>query len=76
MYVSGERAWCLRRLIMGRGVACNDCGSRSFIIKSAQWSMTSPPELEVASNCANCGTGVTTPLSLQEARRCDFDDPN
>jgi hypothetical protein len=26
--------------------------------------------------CANCGTGVTTLLSLQEARRCGFDDPN
>ena len=76
MYVSGERAWCLRRLILGRGVACNDCGSGSFIIKSAQWSMTSPPALDVASKCANCGTGATTPLSLQEARRCGFDDPN
>jgi DNA-directed RNA polymerase subunit RPC12/RpoP len=76
MYVSGERAWCLRRLILGRGAACNDCGSGTFIIKSAQWSMMSPPELEVASKCGNCGTGVTTPLSLQEARRCGFDDPN
>ena len=76
MYVSGERAWRLRRLILGRGVACNECGSGAFIIKSAQWSMTSPPELEVASKCANCDTGVRTPLSLQEARRCGFDDPN
>ena len=76
MYVSGERAWCLHQLIMGRGVSCNDCGSGSFIIKSAQWSMTSPPRLDVASNCGICGTGATTPLSLQEARRCGFDDPN
>jgi hypothetical protein len=66
----------LRRVILGRGVSCNGCGcSRSFIIESAQWSMTSPPALDIASNCANCGTGVTTPLSLQEARRCGFDDP-
>ena len=76
MYVSGERAWCLRRLILGRGVACNNCGSGSFIIKSAQWSMRSPPTLDVASNCANCGTGATAQLSLQEARRFGFDDPN
>jgi hypothetical protein len=76
MYVSGERAWCLRRLILGRGVACNECGSESFIIQSAQWSMTSPPTLDVASTCANRGTGATAPLSLQEARRCGFDDPD
>ena len=76
MYVSGERAGCLRRVILGREFACNNCGSGSFIIKSAQWSMTSPPALEVASKCANCGTGLTTPLSLQEARRCGFDDRN
>jgi hypothetical protein len=77
MYVSGERAWCLRQLILGRGVCCNECGSSgSFVIKSAQWSMTSPPTLDVASNCANCGTGATTPFSLQEARRCGFDDPD
>ena len=76
MYVSGERAGCLRRVILGREFACNNCGSGSFIIKSAQWSMTSPPALDVASNCANCGTGATTQLSLQEARRCGFDDPD
>jgi hypothetical protein len=74
MYVSGERAWCLPRVILDRGFACNECGSESFIIKSAQWSMTSSPTLDVASNCANCGTGATTQLSLQEARRCGFDD--
>jgi hypothetical protein len=76
MYVSGERAGCLRRVILGREFACNNCGSGSFIIKSAQWSLTSPPALDVASKCANCGTGATTQLSLQEARRCGFDDPD
>jgi len=77
MYVSGERAWCLRRVILGRGVCCNECAcSGSFIIESAQWSMTSPPRLDVASKCGNCGTGATTPLSLQEARRCGLDDPD
>jgi len=76
MYVSGERAGCLRRLLLGRGVACNNCGSvESFIIKSTRWSTTSPLALEVASNCANCGAGTTTPLSLQEARRCGFEYP-
>ena len=57
MYVSGERAWCLRQLILGRGVSSNNCSSGCFIIKSAQWSMRSPPALEVASKCGNCGTG-------------------
>jgi hypothetical protein len=77
MYISGERAWCLRRVILGRGVCCNESGSSgSLIIKRAQWSMTSPPALEVASNCGNCGTEATTALSLQEARRCGFDDPD
>jgi hypothetical protein len=76
MYVSGERAWCVRQLIVGE-VACNNCGSSgSFIIKSAQWSMMSPSALDVDLNCANCGTGATIPLSLEEARRCGFDDPN
>jgi len=77
MYVSGERAWYLRRVILGRGFACNECAcSGSTIIESAQWSLTSPPALDVASKCANCGTGATTQLSLQETRRCGFDDPD
>ena len=77
MYASGEQAWCVRQLILGKGVACNKCGSSgSFIIKSAQWSMMSPSALDVDLNCANCGTGATIPLSLEEARRCGFDDPS
>jgi hypothetical protein len=77
MYLSGERAWCVRQLMLEREVACNKCGSSgSFIIKSAQWSMMSPSALDVDLNCADCGTGATTPLSLEEARRCGFDDPN
>jgi len=75
MYVSGERAGCLRQLILRREVTCNNCGSWSFIIKSAQWSMMSPPALDVDLNCANCGTESTIPLSLEGARRCGFDDP-
>jgi hypothetical protein len=75
--VSGERAWCLRRVILGEGDCCNECGSSGFfIIESAQWTMTSPPRLEVASKRVNCGTGATTSLSLQEAGRCGFDDPD
>jgi hypothetical protein len=63
--------------MLDRGFACADCGTvGTFIIKGAWWSATSPPALEVASSCANCGTGATTPVSLQEARRCGFDDPD
>jgi hypothetical protein len=77
MYLSGERAGCVHQLILEREVACDNCGSSgSFIIKSARWSTMSPPTLDVASSCANCGTGATIPLSLEEARRCGFEDPN
>jgi hypothetical protein len=38
--------------------------------------MTNPPKLEVDLKCANCGAVATVPLSLEEARRCGFDDPN
>jgi len=63
--------------MLGRGFACTNCGSYgSFMIKGARWSATSPPALEVASSCANCGTEDTTLVSLQEARRCGFDDPD
>jgi hypothetical protein len=76
MYPSGERAWCLRRVILQKEFACHNCLSGSFIIKSAQWSVTSPPALDVDLSCANCSTGATVPLTLQEARRCGFDEPN
>jgi hypothetical protein len=61
---------------VGKGFACENCGSYgSFIIKSVRWATMSPPALEVASTCASCGTVATTPPSLEEARRCGFDDP-
>ena len=31
MYPSGERAWCLRRVIPQKEFACHNCGSGSFI---------------------------------------------
>jgi hypothetical protein len=65
----------VRLVMLGRGFACADCGSESFIIKGARWSTTSLQALQVASNCASCGTGVTTPLSPEEGRRCGFDAP-
>jgi hypothetical protein len=76
MYVSGERASCLRQLILQKEFACHNCGSGSFIIKGVQWPMRSPPALDVEMNCANCGAVATIALSLEEARRCGFDDPN
>jgi len=38
--------------------------------------MMSPSALDVDLSCANCATGATIPLSLEEARRCGFEDPN
>jgi hypothetical protein len=38
--------------------------------------MINPPALDVDLNCASCGTGDTISLSLEEARRCGFEDPN
>ena len=61
--------------MLGKGFACGNCGSGSFIIKSVRWATMSPTTLEVTSNCASCGMGAMTPLSLQEARRCGIDDP-
>ena len=75
MYASGERAWCLRRVILQMEFACHNCGSGSFIM-CTQWSMTSSLALDVDLSCANCGTGATVPLTLEEARRCGFDEPN
>ena len=64
-------------MMLDRGVACHNCGSSgSFIVKSARWSTMSSPTLDVATICANCGTVATTPFSLEEARRCGFDDPD
>jgi hypothetical protein len=74
--VSGERAGCVRRVMLGRGFACDNCGSVSFIVKGARWPATGPPALEVAWSCANCTMVSTTPVSLQEAGRCGFDDPD
>ena len=63
-------------MILQKEFACHNCGSGSFIIKSAKWSMTSSLALDVDLSCANCGTGATVPLTLEEARRCGFDEPN
>ena len=75
MYPSGERAWCLRRVMMQKGYACHNCGSESFIIRGARWSTKGYPALEVDLRCANCGAGATVSLSLEEARRCGFEEP-
>src|SRR5829696_8069908 len=76
MYVSGERASCLRHLIVAKEFACHECGSGSLIIKGVKSSMMSPPALEVDMRCAKCGAVTTIALSWEEARRCGFDDPN
>jgi hypothetical protein len=75
MYVSGERARCLHEVILQKGFACHNCGSVSFIIRDAQWATMGSPALDVDLRCASCGTRATVSLSLQEARRCGFDDP-
>jgi hypothetical protein len=57
---------CLRWMMMGRRVACANCSSAGgFIIKGARWSTTGPPELEVASAFASCGTEAATPVALE-----------
>jgi hypothetical protein len=38
--------------------------------------MMSPLALDVDLSYANCGAGATIALSLEEATRCGFDDPN
>jgi hypothetical protein len=64
-------------LTVGRGVFYENRGSvGSFIIEGARWPATGPPALEVAWSCAKRGTVATTPVSLQEAGRRGFDDPD
>ena len=75
MYTSGERAQCLRQVIVQKRFACHACGSASFIIRTARWSTMESSPLEVELRCANCGTTNTVSLSLVEARRCGFDEP-
>ena len=75
MYVSGQQASCLRQLILQKEFACHSCGSGSFIVRDAQWATMGSPALDVDLRCASCGTRATVALSLQEARRCGFDDP-
>ena len=51
MRVTRERAGCLRRVMVGKGFACENCGSYgSFIIKSVRWATMSPPALEGVMN--------------------------
>ena len=76
MYPSGERAQCLRQVILHKRFACHTCGSAFFIIRDARWSQVESPALEVDLRCTNCGTTDTVPLSLVEAKRCGFDEPN
>ena len=75
MYPSGERAWCLRRVITQKGHACRSCGSGSFIIRGARWSTKVLPALGVDLRCASCAAGATASVSVEEARRCGFDEP-
>ena len=66
----------MRQVILQKRFACHSCSSASFIIRNARWSTMDPPTLEVGLRCANCGTTDTVSLSLVEARRCGFDEPN
>ena len=75
MYLSGERARCLHEVILQKGFSCHSCGSVSFIVRDAHWATMGSPVLDVDLRCASCGTRATVSLSLQEARRCGFDDP-
>ena len=75
MYPSGERAQCLRQVILQKRFACHTCGSASFIIRDARFSTVESPTLDVGLRCANCATTDTVALSVVEARRCGFDEP-
>jgi RNase P subunit RPR2 len=75
MYPSGERAQCLRQVILQKRFYCHSCGSASFIIRNARFSTMESPTLEVGLRCANCGTTDSVSLSVVEARRCGFEEP-
>jgi hypothetical protein len=43
--------------------------------QGARWYTKGSPALEVDLRCASCGARATVSLSLEEARRCGFDEP-
>ncbi len=73
MRVCGERAGCLRPVMLSRGRPRELRLLGVLHHQGRPVTTTGPPELEVASSCTGCGTGATASVSLEEVGCCGFD---
>jgi hypothetical protein len=78
MSASWDQKHLTERLVHEKDLfACHLCGSKSFVIYDAFWpSKTNPRTLEVQGNCAECDAGALIALSVKDAKRCGFIDPD
>jgi hypothetical protein len=78
MYASWDQKRRLQRLIREKEMfVCHNCSSQTFVVYDAFWaSKTTPCKLEVQGNCAECEGGASIWLSVEDAKRCGFTDPD
>lgn len=81
VHASWDQKRCLEKLINERELfVCHICSSKTFIVKDAFWaSKATPRTLWVQGNCAEeseCGAGGSVNLSVADAKRCGFGDPD
>jgi len=79
MYASWDQIRCLEQLINEREqFVCHICPSKTFAVEDAFWPSKHPTTrtLLVQGNCAECGVGGSFDLSVEDAKRCGFSDPD
>jgi hypothetical protein len=79
MYASIDHKRRTERLVHEKDlfVCHTDCNSENFVIYGAFWPLKMTPRmLEVQSNCAECDAGASIELSVEDAKRCGFSDPD
>ena len=78
MYASWDQRRRVEQLVNEKQMYdCHMCPSKTFAIYDAFWpSKTTPRTLEVQGNCAECEVGALLTLSVEDAERCGFIDPD
>jgi hypothetical protein len=80
VFLSRKNKLCLKRVILEKQLfVCHNCDSKTFVIEDAFWpSKSTPRTLWVQVNCAEseCGAGGSVNLSVADAKRCGFGDPD
>ena len=80
MYASFDQIGCIEQLINQREqFVCRNCHSITFIVEDAFWATKGTPRtpLWVEGSCAECD--MDSPyivLSVEDAKRCGFSDPD